>query len=167
MAHMRGADRLTTLTRLLGEEAREQKPGRDLVLSRLVEVLLIEALRALQADDTPPGLLRGLADTRVSAALRRMHGDPARSWTIVELAREAALSRSAFFDRFLRIVGIPPMEYLLSWRIALAKDLLRRREATLSEVAERVGYSSASTFSAAFSRYVGQAPGSYARGSAS
>jgi len=167
MAHMRGADRLTTLTRLLGEEAREQKPGRDLVLSRLVEVLLIEALRALQADDTPPGLLRGLADTRVSAALRRMHGDPARSWTIVELAREAAPSRSAFFDRFLRIVGIPPMEYLLSWRIALAKDLLRRREATLSEVAERVGYSSASTFSAAFSRYVGQAPGSYARGSAS
>ena len=139
LVHMRGADRLTTLTRLLGEEARERRPGRDLVLSRLVEVLLIEALRTLQGDDTPPGLLRGLADTRVSAAIRRMHGDPARSWTVVELAREAALSRSAFFDRFMRIVGVPPMEYLLAWRMAVAKDLLRRHDGTLSEVAERVG----------------------------
>ena len=161
------ADRLTTLTRLLGEEAREHRPGRDLLLSRLVEVLLIEALRALQGEDTPPGLLRGLADTRVSAAIRRMHGDPARPWTVVELAREAALSRSAFFDRFMRIVGVPPMAYLLAWRMAVAKDLLRRRDVTLSEVAERVGYSSASTFSTAFSRYVGQAPGGYARALAS
>ena len=167
LVHMRGADRLTTLTRLLGEEARERRPGRDLLLSRLVEVLLIEALRALQGDDTPPGLLRGLADTRVSAAIRRMHGDPARPWTVVELAREAALSRSAFFDRFMRIVGVPPMEYLLAWRMAVAKDLLRRRDVTLSEVAERVGYSSASTFSTAFSRYVGQAPSGYARALAS
>jgi AraC-like DNA-binding protein len=167
MAHMRGADRLTTLTRLLGEEAREHRPARDLVLSRLVEVLLIEALRAMRGDDTAPGLLRGLADTRVSAAIRRMHDEPARSWTMVELAREASLSRSAFFDRFIRIVGVPPMEYLLAWRMAVAKDLLRRREATLSEVAERVGYSSASTFSTAFSRYVGQAPGGYARASTS
>jgi len=167
LVHMRGADRLTTLTRLLGEEAREHRPGRDLLLSRLVEVLLIEALRALQGDDTPPGLLRGLPDTRVSAAIRRMHGDPARPWTVVELAREAALSRSAFFDRFTRIVGVPPMEYLLAWRMAVAKDLLRRHDVTLSEVAERVGYSSESTFSTAFSRHVGQAPGGYARALAS
>ena len=167
LVHTRGADRLTTLTRLLGEEFREHRPGRDLVLSRLVEVLLIEALRALQSDDTPPALLRGLADTRVSAAIRRMHGDPARPWTMVELAREAALSRSAFFDRFMRIVGVPPMEYLLAWRMAVAKDLLRRRDVSLSEVAERVGYSSASTFSTAFSRYVGQAPVGYARALAS
>jgi AraC-like DNA-binding protein len=103
----------------------------------------------------------------VSAAIRRMHGDPARPWTVVELAREAALSRSAFFDRFMRIVGVPPMEYLLAWRMAVAKDLLRRRDVTLSEVAERVGYSSASTFSTAFSRYVGQAPSGYARALAS
>ena len=165
LVHLRGADRLSTLTRLVGEEAREHKPGRDLVLSRLVEVLLIEALRALQGDDTPPGLLRGLADARVSAAIRRMHDDPARPWTVLELAGEAALSRSAFFDRFTRIVGMPPMEYLIAWRMAVAKDLLRRRDLALTEVAERVGYGSASTFSTAFSRYVGQPPGRYARAS--
>lgn len=163
LVHMRGAERLSMLMRLVGEETREHRPGRDLVLSRLVEVLLIEALRALQGDDTPPGLLRGLADTRVSAAIRRMHGDPARPWTVVELAREAALSRSAFFDRFMRIVGVPPMEYLLAWRMAVAKDLLRQRGVRLSQVAEQVGYSSASTFSTAFSRHVGRPPGGYAR----
>ncbi len=92
-----------------------------------------------------------------------MHEEPARAWTMAELAREAGLSRSAFFDRFMRIVGVAPMEYLLAWRMAVAKDLLRRRDATLSDVAERVGYSSASTFSTAFSRYVGRPPGGYAR----
>ena len=92
-----------------------------------------------------------------------MHGDPARAWTVAELAKKAALSRSAFFDRFTHAVGLPPMEYLLAWRMAIAKDLLRRREAGLAEVAERVGYGSASTFSTAFSRYVGQPPGRFAR----
>lgn len=167
LVRLRGEDRLSTLTRLVGEEARGRRPGRDLVLSRLVEVLLIEALRALQADDTPPGLLRGLADMRLSIAIRLMHEEPARAWTMAELAREAGLSRSAFFDRFMRIVGVAPMEYLLAWRMAVAKDLLRRRDATLSDVAERVGYSSASTFSAAFSRHVGRPPGGYARAYAS
>lgn len=163
LVHLRGADRLATLTRIVGEEARGDEPGRDLVLSRLVEVLLIEALRALRGTDTPPGLLRGLTDARVSAALRWIHGDPARSWTVAELAGEAALSRSAFFDRFTRVVGVPPMEYLLGWRMALAKDLLRRGDAPLCDIAEQVGYRSASTFSTAFSRYVGSAPGRYAR----
>ena len=82
---------------------------------------------------------------------------------MVELAKKAALSRSAFFERFSRAVGLPPMEYLLAWRMAIAKDLLSRGGVALAEVAERVGYSSASTFSTAFSRHVGQAPGRYAR----
>ncbi len=124
---------------------------------------LIEALRALRSEDTPAGLLRGLADVRVSAAIRLMHADPARSWTVAELAEEAALSRSSFFDRFTRVVGMRPMEYLLAWRMAVAKDLLRCRDVPLSQIAERVGYSSASTFSTAFSRSVGRAPGRYAR----
>jgi AraC-like DNA-binding protein len=163
LVHLRAAARLATVIGLVGEEAREHRDGRDLVLSRLVEVLLIEALRALQGENTPAGLLRGLADARVSAAIRLMHSDPARPWTVAELAEEAALSRSSFFDRFTRIVGVPPMEYLLRWRMAVAKDLLRRRDVPLSEIAERVGYSSASTFSTAFSRIVGRAPGRYAR----
>ena len=163
VVHVRGAERLSTLVRLVGDEAIETRSGRDLVLTRLVEVLLIEALRATPGQDAHPGLLRGLADARIAPAIRDMHADVARSWTVSQLARVAALSRSAFFDRFTRTVGLPPMEYLLTWRMALAKDLLRRRDLALAEVAERVGYGSASAFSTAFTRSVGQPPSRYAR----
>ena len=132
------------------------------MLTRLVEVLLIEALRSTPGEDAPPGLLRGLADARLAPAIRQMHGQLARSWTVAQLAKTAALSRSAFFDRFTRTVGLPPMEYLLAWRMAVAKDLLRRHDLGIAEVAERVGYGSASTFSTAFSRHVGQPPSRYA-----
>ena len=163
LLHVRGIERLSLLVQLVREESIEQRPGRDLVLARLVEVLLIEALRSAPNEGAPPGLLRALADTRLAVAMRHMHGDPARPWTVDELAKKAALSRSAFFDRFSRAVGLPPMEYLLAWRMAIAKDLLSRGGVAIAEVAERVGYSSASTFSTAFSRHVGQAPGRYAR----
>jgi AraC-like DNA-binding protein len=163
LVHVRGVERLSTLVRLVGEEAGERRPGRDLVLSRLVEVLLVEALRATPGEDSPPGLLRGLADPRLALAIRQMHGQLARSWTVAQLARTAALSRSAFFERFMRVVGRPPMEYLLAWRMVVAKDLLRRDELGIAEVAERVGYGSASTFSTAFSRHVGQSPSRFAR----
>lgn len=163
LIHLRGATRLTALVTMLGEEARAQQPGCDLVLERLVEILLVEALRAIQGDHAPPGLLRGLGDRRIAVAMRAMHGDPARTWTMAQLAAEAGMSRSAFFDRFVRAVGVPPMEYLLAWRMAVAKDLLKARQLALTEVAERVGYGSASTFSTAFSRHVGQPPGRYAR----
>jgi AraC-like DNA-binding protein len=163
LIHVRAAERLSILVRLVGEESREQRSGRDLVLSRLVDVLLVEALRSTQGQDAPPGLLRGLGDARLATAIRQMHGDPARPWTVAELAKHAALSRSAFFDRFARAVGLPPMEYLLIWRMAVAKVLLRRQNIGLAEVAEHVGYASASAFSTAFSRHVGQPPGHYAR----
>ena len=161
--HVRGVERLSTLVRLIGEEADERRAGRDLVLTRLVEVLLIEALRASPGEDAPPGLLRGLADARLAPAIRQMHGQLGRAWTVALLARTTALSRSAFFERFTRTVGLPPMEYLLAWRMAVAKDLLCREDLGLAEVADRVGYGSASTFSTAFSRHVGQSPGRYAR----
>jgi AraC-like DNA-binding protein len=161
--HIRGAGRLSTLVQLVGEESGQKRAGRDLVLTRLVELLLIEALRSTPGDDTPPGLLRGLADARLAAAMRYMHGDPARSWTVSQLAKKIALSRSAFFERFTRAVGLRPMEYLLAWRMALAKDLLRRSDIGLAEIAARVGYGSASTFSTAFSRHVGMPPSLYAR----
>jgi AraC-like DNA-binding protein len=163
LIHVRGVARLSVLVRLVDEESREQRSGRELVLSRLVEVLLIEALRSTSAEDAPPGLLRGLADARIARALRHMHRSPGRSWTVEQLATKAALSRSAFHERFTRAVGLPPMEYLLAWRMAVAKDLLRSHDLGLAEVAERVGYGSASTFSTAFSRHVGQPPGRYAR----
>lgn len=164
LVHVRGGERLSTLVKLVREEALERRSGRDLVLGRLVEVLLIEALRSIEGQSAPAGLLRGLSDTRLAAAMREMHADPARPWTVEQLARTAALSRSAFFDRFTRAVGLPPMEYLLGWRMAIAKDLLRRQGVELAEVARRVGYGSASTFSTAFSRHVGEPPGRFARG---
>jgi AraC-like DNA-binding protein len=163
LLHMRGTERLSMLVRLVGEESGQMRSGRDLVLTRLVELLLIEALRSTPSESMPPGLLRGLADARLAAAMRYMHGNPARTWTVAQLAKKTALSRSAFFERFTRAVGLPPMEYLLAWRMALAKDLLRRSELGLAEVAARVGYGSASTFSTAFSRHVGKPPSRYAR----
>lgn len=163
LVHVRGVERLSVLVRLVGDESGELRPGRDLVLGRLVEILLIEALRSTAGQDAPPGLLRGLADSRIGPAMKQMHGQVARSWTMAQLAKKAALSRSAFFERFTRIVGLPPMEYLLAWRMVVAKDLLRRHDVRLTEIAERVGYSSPSTFSTAFSRHVGQPPSHYAR----
>jgi len=163
LVHVRGVERLSTLVRLVGEEASERRAGRELVLTKLVEVLLIEALRATPGDDGPPGLLRGLADGRLAPAIRQMHSQLARSWTVSLLARTAGMSRSAFFERFTNTVGLPPMEYLLAWRMAVAKDLLRRKDVNLDEVAEHVGYGSASTFSTAFSRHVGRPPGRYSR----
>jgi AraC-like DNA-binding protein len=163
LVHVRGERRLATIVQLVGEEARELRPARDVILSRLLEVLLIEALRSTAETSTSPGLLRGLADGRLAGAIRRMHESPTRPWTVAQLAKEATLSRSAFFERFSRIVGVAPMEYLLAWRMALAKNLLRRKEGGVAEVAERVGYGSASTFSVAFTRHVGLPPTRYAR----
>lgn len=161
--HVRNAARLSLLMQLLVDEAGEQRAGRELVLARLVEVMLVEALRATQGGEAPAGLLQGLADARLAEAIRQMHGDPARPWTLSELAKQAAMSRSGFFDRFTRHVGLSPIEYLAAWRMALAKDLLRQGKAAIAEIAERVGYGSASTFSTAFRKFTGEPPGAYAR----
>ena len=163
MIHIRGVERLSALVRFVGEETDGGRAGSDLVLTRLVELMLIEALRAVDERGAPAGLLCGLADARIATALRTIHAEPDHPWTVAALAGEAGMSRSAFFDRFTRKVGLRPMEYLLGWRMALAKELLRRKTFALDEVARRVGYGSASTFSIAFSRHVGQPPGRYAR----
>jgi len=159
----RGESRLITLMQLVGDETRAQRPARELVLQRLLEVLLIEAFRCGAATASTPGLSRGLADERLLAALCAMHARPEHPWTMAELAAEAALSRSAFFARFSRTIGLPPMEYLLTWRMALAKQLLRGHELNMEQVAERVGYGSASAFTVAFARSAGVTPARYAR----
>jgi transcriptional regulator GlxA family with amidase domain len=160
---VRDRPRLATLMQLVDEETRERLAASDLVLERLLEVLLIEALRSGTETTSSPGLGRGLGDERLASAIHAMHAHPEHPWTVADLANEASLSRSAFFARFNRIVGLPPMEYLLAWRMALAKQLLRRRELPIDDVAERVGYGSASTFSVAFSRHTGMPPARYAR----
>ena len=163
LVHVRGELRLTTLVNLVGEEARTNRPARAVVLARLLEVLLIEALRSLTASDTTPGLVRALSDARLAAALRAMHGAPAHAWTIDALAKEAALSRSSFFARVNRAMGVTPMEYLLAWRMALAKTLLSEQGLGVAQAAQRVGYGSASSFSVAFTRHTGSPPSQYAR----
>lgn len=163
VVHVQGSDRLMQLVQWVGEEYQQKQPGSDYVLSRLAELLLIEAMRSTTTGSAPPGLLRGLGDERLAMALKQMHARIDHPWTVGELAKAAALSRSTFFDRFTRTVGVPPMEYLLAWRMQIAKDLLKREALTVTEVAERIGYGSTSTFSVAFSRHVGIPPSRYAR----
>lgn len=163
VVHVQGSGRLSRLVQMVGEESAAQQPGSEFVMSRLVDLLLVEAMRSMSGGGAPPGLLRGLGDERLARALKQMHARIDRSWSIEQLAEIATLSRSAFFVRFTRLVGVAPMEYLLAWRMEIAKGLLRDDELTVSEIAGRVGYSSTSAFSVAFSRYVGQPPSRYAR----
>lgn len=163
VVHVPGAERLSQLVRLVGEESAGDKPGSEIMLSRLVDLLLIEALRSTTSGSAPPGLLRGLGDERLAAVLQQVHARLEHAWTIGQMARAAALSRTSFFERFTRKVGMAPMEYLHSWRMEVAKNLLRRDELPVAEVAERVGYGSSSAFSVAFTRHVGLPPSQYAR----
>jgi AraC-like DNA-binding protein len=160
-----GAARLRRLVELIGEEATTRRAGRELILERLIEVLLIEALRVqtVEAAGREKGLLAGLADPGIARALRKLHADVAHRWTVAKLARAAGMSRAVFAERFARTVGMPPIEYVLDWRIAIAKDVLLREKRSLSEVAEMIGYQSASAFSVAFSRHAGCSPSGFAR----
>lgn len=162
-----GASRLHRVVELIAEETATSLPGRELILERLVEVLLVEALRfrPAEAKKQEQGLLAGLADPALARALRQLHEDVARAWTVADLARTAGMSRAVFAERFTKKVGMPPMQYLFEWRIALAKDVLRRERVPLAEIAEKIGYQSASAFSTAFSRHTGCSPSAFARSS--
>ena len=162
MIHVSGHDRLMTFVSLIQEETRENRPGRDMILTRLLEVLLIEALRSGSAATLPPGLLRGLADPRLAIALQHIHADTGHPVSVPELAKAAGMSRSGFFERFRKQVGRAPMEYAIDWRMAVAKTLLRQGGLTNAEIARRVGYGSASAFGLAFFRHEGRSPGAFA-----
>jgi AraC-like DNA-binding protein len=159
------AERLSWIVRAIGEESATPRPGGDSILTRLVEIMLIEALRWKPASDktSVPGLLAGLQDTRMADALRLIHEDVAEKWTIEALASKVGMSRAAFAARFMRVLGVPPMAYVVSWRMALAKDMLWHDGLSLGEVAHAIGYQSASAFSSAFSRCVGLSPSAFAR----
>ncbi len=159
------AGRLGALLAALGEEALADRPGRSLVLDRLLEVMLIEALRYRPPEigSEGRGLLAGLADPKIGRALRIMHADTKRPWTLVALAREVGMSRSAFASRFTEIVGVPPIEYLANWRMTLAKSALASSEVPMTDIAEMAGYQSVSAFSTAFKRETGLSPTLYVR----
>ena len=160
------ATRVRRIVELIGEETNTDRPGRALILERLVEVLLVEALRFRSASTAreEQGLLAGLSDPALAQTLREIHLDVARRWTVEQLARIAGMSRAVFAERFARKIGMPPMQYLLEWRMALAKNMLRGERPSLAEIADRVGYQSASAFSTAFTRLTGRSPSEFTRG---
>ena len=160
-----GATRVRRIVELIADETNTHRPGGVLILERLVEVLLVEALRfrSASAAREEQGLLAGLSDPALAQTLREIHVDVSRRWTVEQLARTAGMSRAVFAERFARKIGMPPMQYLLEWRVALAKDMLRKERPSLTEVAERVGYQSASAFSTAFTRLTGRSPSEFAR----
>ncbi len=155
---------LRPLLKMNASESLRPKPGSAFVIARLMELILIEIIRnhALSMGTRTAGMLAGLADPCVTVALRAMHADVAHGWTVAELARLAGFSRSAFAARFREVVGIGPIEYLLDWRMARAKDDLHRGVQTISEIAYAIGFESASAFSTAFHRRVGCSPKAFA-----
>jgi AraC-like DNA-binding protein len=150
----------TPLVGLLADEIARDRPGDQAVLDRLLDLLLIAALRqwASRPGSQPPGWYRAQTDPVVGPALRLLHDDPAAEWTVARLAAAVGISRAACARRFTELVGVPPMTYLTRWRLALAADLLQAPGATVGQVAARVGYTSPFTFSTAFKRHYGVSP---------
>ncbi|WP_069386241.1 AraC family transcriptional regulator [Cellulosimicrobium cellulans] len=146
------------LVEMLAREVVQDLPGQEAVLDRLLDLLLISCLRTWLSRPDAPGWYRADADPVVGAALRLVHHDPARPWTVDALARAVGLSRAAFSRRFTELVGEPPMTYLTGWRLDLAADLLLEDGATVASVARAVGYGTPFALSAAFKRVRGVSP---------
>lgn len=159
------ADAIQGTLQLLAMETLEPAMGSALVVSRLADVLLVQAVRAHLATlpQGEPGWLAALADARLGDALRAMHEDMAQPWTIDALAARARLSRSAFAARFRERVGRSPLEYLTRWRMVKAGHMLRQEGLSLGQVAARVGYESEAAFSRAFKRQFGASPAIWRR----
>src|SRR5262245_21046057 len=147
------------------EEVAAGRPGSATVLAKLSELLFVESVRRY-AEALPEGQTGWLADLRepqVARALALLHGDIARRWTVDDLGREVGLSRSALADRFIQLIGVPPMHYLINWRMQVASQKLRDTNASLAQVAELVGYDSEAAFSRAFKKALGTAPATWRR----
>jgi AraC-like DNA-binding protein len=147
------------------EEVAAGRPGSETVLAKLSELLFVETVRRYVENlpDSQTGWLAGLRDTYVARAMALLHRDLARAWTVDELGREVGLSRSALADRFIRLIGVPPMHYLGNWRMQVAMQKLRDTSASLAQVADMVGYESEAAFSRAFKKAVGTAPATWRR----
>jgi AraC-like DNA-binding protein len=157
---------IASTLRLMASEAQSPRPGGEEVITRLADILVIQAIRVwLQQESTAAsGWLSALHDPQVGRALAMIHRDPAREWRVETLAAAVAMSRSAFAERFSRLVGEAPMQYVTRWRMYLALDALREERATVAEIALRLGYGSEAAFSRAFKRFAGLPPGAARRG---
>lgn len=148
--------------RFLGDEAQVDRPGARVVAERMADILFIQVLRAwLDRDGEQAGPIAAVRDPHLGKALHSIHQDPAAAWTVATLARSAGMSRTTFSERFNRLVGMAPIQYLTQWRMEKAKHALRSRRMPMVEVAAHVGYQSEAAFNRAFRRYVGVGPGRY------
>jgi AraC-like DNA-binding protein len=157
-------DPIHAVVTLLSREMSHAEPGQQTVLDRLLDVLVVLGLRAgLTRSATAPAWFRAASDPRLSPALQAMHANAGQPWTVDELASLASMSRATFARVFQQALGQAPMKYLSDWRMTLARDLLLTQDATLAEIAGRVGYSSVYAFATAFRRHHGQSPGRWRR----
>jgi AraC-like DNA-binding protein len=152
---------IASTLRLMASEAQSPRPGGEEVITRLADILVIQAIRVwLEQEATvAAGWLSALHDPQVGRALAMIHRNPAHEWRVETLAAAVAMSRSAFAERFSRLVGEAPMQYITRWRMYLALDALREDRATVAEIALRLGYGSEAAFSRAFKRFTGLPPG--------
>lgn len=155
------------MVELLADEIAQDQPGQETVLDRILDLLLVGALRDWFArpDAEAPSWYRAYADPVVGQALRLLQNNPAEPWTVASLAAELGVSRAALARRFNELVGEPPMAFLTGWRLALAADLLREPGATVGAVAREVGYGSAFALSTAFKRVRGTTPSAHRQAS--
>jgi len=156
---------ITETLRFATEETGKPGIGSSVILSRVAELIFVEALRRYTASlpESQQGWLAGLRSPHVSRALSLLHARPAYRWTLEELSTQTGLSRTALVDRFQRLLGEPPLRYLARWRLALAARELRATQEPLTRIAERVGYDSESAFNRAFKREFGVPPASWRR----
>jgi len=157
---------LGTTLKFTINEASTARPGNAAMLGRLTELMFVEILREYiqRLPASEGGWLAGLNDAHVGKALRLLHADPQRSWTVDELAREVAVSRSVLAQRFTEVVGEAPMHYLANWRMQLAKQMMREGARNIQDVASRVGYESEAAFNRAFKRATGSPPATWRKG---
>jgi len=154
-------DWIQSMLRFMAAEARTLLPGGDTVITRLADILVVQAIRSWITRDPAArtGWLGALQDRQIGRALAQIHKDPSRAWTVASLATEVAMSRSALAARFTELVGEPVMQYVTRWRMHLALTQLKEEDASLGELATRFGYQSEAAFSRAFKRFLGVSPG--------
>lgn len=153
--------------RLMAAESRERRPGGEAVITRLGDILVVQAIRSWIETDPAAntGWLGALKDRQIGGAIALIHRDPARAWTVASLAQQVAMSRSAFAARFTEFVGEPVMRYVTRWRMYVAMDALKEQDTSVAEVASRLGYQSEAAFSRAFKRVISVSPGAVRRNS--
>ena len=147
--------------RLMAAEAKVMRPGGETIITRLADILVIQAIRSWMSKDplAKAGWLGALQDKQVGYAILLIQRNPAQRWTVASLANEVGMSRSAFAARFKELVGEPPMQYITRWRMNLALTWLKKEDASLSELSHRLGYQSEAAFSRTFKRVTGSSPG--------